>query len=62
MDGRILTEALVNGSATNTKPETQQLDAARQFAGGKWRQWLRTTRVGATFYLDEGNGSFEPVK
>ena len=58
MDGRILTEALVNGGAP-PKPEAQTLEASRTFPAGKWQQYLRTSRVGTTVYLDEGNGSFE---
>jgi arylsulfatase A-like enzyme len=60
MDGRSLTEALVNGSLP--KPETQTIDASREFPNGKWRQYLRTSRVGRTVYLDEGNGAFEARK
>lgn len=58
MDGRILTEALVNGSAP-PKPEARTIEASRTFPGGTWRQFLKTSRVGTTVYLDEGNGSFE---
>ncbi|HJT80179.1 MAG TPA: alkaline phosphatase family protein, partial [Chthoniobacterales bacterium] len=61
MDGRILTEALVNGSAP-AKPETQTLHASREFPNGKWHQYLQTSRVGTTVYLDEGNGGFEAGK
>jgi len=61
-DGRVLTEALVNGSGSPSTPETKTLEASRQFPAGKWHQSLRTSQVGTTVYLDEGNGSFTPAK
>jgi len=60
MDGRVLTEALVDGSDPAANPESQTIQATRAFANETWRQSLRFSRVGATVYLDEGNGSFEP--
>ena len=61
MDGRILTEALVNGS-NPPRPESQTLKATRTFPKGKWHQYLQTSSVASTVYLDEGNGGFEAVK
>jgi predicted AlkP superfamily pyrophosphatase or phosphodiesterase len=62
MDGRILSEAMVN---TDRVPaargtETKTIEAKEDFATGKWRQSLQFSRVGSTIYLDEGNGSFAP--
>jgi hypothetical protein len=62
MDGRVLTEALVNGSGTSAMEQTKTFDASRQFPAGKWRQSLRTSQIGTTVYLDEGNGSFTAAK
>jgi hypothetical protein len=64
MDGRILSEAMVNGgpAAANLKAETNTLEAVKDFESGIWRQSLRISRVGSTVYLDEGNGSFVPKK
>ncbi len=50
LDGRVLTEAFSENAAsvsTNTEEAT----------AGKWRQYLRVSKVGETEYLDEGNGS-----
>ena len=60
MDGRILSEAMVNverAPATNGT-ETKTIEAKKDFTAGKWRQVLQISRVGSTTYLDEGNGSF----
>ena len=62
MDGRILSEAMIN---TDRVPavrgtETKTIEAKNEFSAGKWRQSLRISRVGSTIYLDEGNGSFAP--
>jgi len=62
MDGRILSEAMVNtnGVPGGSKTETKTIEAKKDFTAGKWRQSLRISRVGATIYLDEGNGVFTP--
>jgi len=57
MDGRVLSEAMVNGQSL--KSETQTLDATKQFSRGTWRQELKISRVGPTLYFDEGNGAFQ---
>jgi arylsulfatase A-like enzyme len=61
MDGRILSEAAVNGepTAAGLKPETKTIEATKDFPSGTWRQTLQISRVGSTIYLDEGNGGFE---
>src|SRR5438876_81260 len=61
MDGRILSEAMLNaGSATaGPKPETRTVEAIKDFPSGTWRQSLKTFRIGSTIYLDEGNGDFQ---
>jgi predicted AlkP superfamily pyrophosphatase or phosphodiesterase len=62
MDGRILSEAMVNtnGVAAGRKTETRTIEAKKDFAAGTWRQSLRISRIGSTIYLDEGNGAFTP--
>jgi arylsulfatase A-like enzyme len=62
MDGRVLTEALARGAAAPEKAVPSQAEADRGFPGGNWHQWLHTTSVGRTVYLDEGNGSFTPAR
>ncbi len=60
MDGRILSEAMVNAGAAvvNLKAEIKTTEAAKDFASGRWQQSLQISRVGSTVYLDEGNGEF----
>ena len=59
MDGRILSEAMTDGSAPKPNAETKTFEAAKDFPLGTWRQTLKISRVGSTIYLDEGNGQFE---
>jgi len=61
LDGRILSEAMINvdPATTGPKSETKTIDAVKDFPSGTWRQSLRISRVGSTIYLDEGNGVFE---
>jgi predicted AlkP superfamily pyrophosphatase or phosphodiesterase len=58
MDGRVLVEAMTSENATPPKVETENLDAAKKFSAGTWRQHLKVSSVGSTTYLDEGNGAF----
>jgi arylsulfatase A-like enzyme len=58
LDGRILSEAMINIDMTALKPETKTIEATRDFPSGRWRQSLQISRVGSTVYLDEGNGEF----
>jgi len=74
LDGRILSAAMVRRDSNATSrngglqsaervlpgdPETTTIEATRNFPSGTWRQTLKISRVGATLYLDEGNGQFE---
>jgi arylsulfatase A-like enzyme len=58
MDGRVLSEALVTVDKQRLKPKTETIEASKGFSSGTWRQTLKTSRVGSTTYLDEGNGAF----
>ena len=62
LDGRILSEAMVNqhSASTELKPEAKTVEVAKDFPSGAWRQSLQISRVGSTIYLDEGNGAFVP--
>lgn len=62
IDGRILSEALVNTDRllAGTNAETKTIESKKDFAAGTWRQSLRISRIGSTIYLDEGNGAFTP--
>ena len=57
MDGRVLSEALLNGKAPSGKPKTEVIKASRVAGLRKWEQYLKITTFGGTFYVDEGNGS-----
>jgi arylsulfatase A-like enzyme len=58
LDGRVLTEAMVNSDNAATQSQTQTIEATKDFASGRWRQSLQISRIGATVYLDQGNGEF----
>jgi arylsulfatase A-like enzyme len=58
LDGRILFEAMTGDSAP-LRAVTETLEVTRKFPSGQWRQHLHVSRVGETFYLDEGNGTFD---
>jgi hypothetical protein len=60
MDGRILSEAMININMPALKPETKTIEATKDFPAGTWRQSLQISRVGSTIYLEEGNGAFVP--
>jgi predicted AlkP superfamily pyrophosphatase or phosphodiesterase len=64
MDGRILSEAMVNGdrAASELKPEVKTIEGSNDLPSGRWRQTLKVSRVGSTLYLDEGNGAFMPQR
>jgi arylsulfatase A-like enzyme len=45
--------------ALSQTPETNEIEATKDFPSGTWRQSLQISRVGSTIYLDEGNGDFQ---
>lgn len=55
LDGRVLTEALVDGDPAPTI-ETKTLESTREVGIFRWRQYLKYSRVGNAIYFDEGNG------
>jgi arylsulfatase A-like enzyme len=59
MDGRILSEAMVDTTIPKPDVETKTVEVTKDFSGGTWRQTLKLSRVSSTIYLDEGNGQFE---
>jgi arylsulfatase A-like enzyme len=56
MDGRVLTEAMVESTNAPVKPERQTLEASRDLGFRLWHQYLTFSRVGSVVYYDEGNG------
>jgi arylsulfatase A-like enzyme len=61
-DGRLLSEAMINIDSATPKPETETIEAKREFESGIWRQSLRVSRIGSTIYFDDGNGIFGPKR
>ncbi len=57
MDGRVLSEALVNGKRPAGQPKTETIKAARDIGLRHWEQYLKTTTFDGAFYIEEGNGS-----
>ena len=55
-DGRVLSEALVNGKAPAGTPKTETTKASADVGLRHWEQYLKTTTFGGAFYVDEGNG------
>jgi arylsulfatase A-like enzyme len=62
MDGRVLSEAMSKAEKQTLKAETETIEAKNNFPLGIWRQYLKTSRVGSTTYLDEGNGNYTASK
>jgi arylsulfatase A-like enzyme len=62
LDGRILSEAMIDINMPALKRETKTIEATKHFPSGSWRQSLQISRVGPTNYLDEGNGAFAGKK
>jgi hypothetical protein len=56
MDGRVLQEALVNGTASEMKPATKTIEATRELALFRWHQYLKLSEYEGVTYFDEGNG------
>jgi arylsulfatase A-like enzyme len=60
LDGRVLSEALVGGEKSSPVAETKLIEASCSIGSGTWRQYLRTSKLGASVYFDEGNGNYSP--
>ncbi len=56
MHGRVLREALADGSPVEWQTETHR--AERKVESGTYRQHIAVSRAGGTTYVDEGNGSY----
>ena len=57
MDGRVLSEALVDGRAPAGEPKTETIKASRVVGLRQWDQYVKTVTFGGAFYIEEGNGS-----
>jgi hypothetical protein len=62
MDGRVLAEAMNKTDKQPLQAETETIETTQKFPLGEWRQYLKTSRVGSTTYLDEGNGTYTASK
>ena len=60
MDGRILSEALVNAPGLVLRAEEKTLEASHESALFHWHQYLKIKTVGSAIYFDEGNGESVP--
>jgi arylsulfatase A-like enzyme len=66
MDGRILSEALIDSSQPSGKPDTKILRTERKYFDEKtktektWTQYLKITRFLGRSYFDEGNAGLPP--
>lgn len=59
-DGRVLFEALNEGTAPETPPQIGRSEVRRHFPNGKtWVQYLKVVRFGGKTYFDEGNAQLE---
>jgi arylsulfatase A-like enzyme len=56
MDGRALTEAMINADAKLKSYEPTHLETVRTNEKSIWHQYLNYTEVNGVVYLDEGNG------
>jgi predicted AlkP superfamily pyrophosphatase or phosphodiesterase len=56
MDGRVLSEALVDQEAASLKPIEKTIESTRELGFITWHQYLKITRVGDALYYEEGNG------
>jgi arylsulfatase A-like enzyme len=56
MDGRVLSEALVDCEIKFKSYEQSHLEVLRKSGNGVWHQYLNTVEVNGVIYLDEGNG------
>lgn len=59
LDGRVLEEALVGGTAPRVETETRQASAT--VSGRTWQQYLKVSRVGTQTYYLEGNTGAPPA-
>jgi arylsulfatase A-like enzyme len=60
MDGRVLEEALVNGSSPSEKPATTTIETSHDVGLFRWHQYLKLTQYAGRIYFDEGNGEPAP--
>jgi arylsulfatase A-like enzyme len=61
MDGRVLSEAMVDAKDV-PKATTEVMKAKRDLGGRAWQQYLKVSTVDGRRYLDEGNAGAGPEK
>jgi arylsulfatase A-like enzyme len=59
LDGRILTEALKDGTPPSQILAPRTLETSVTNANSVWRQYLKVSEVQGVHYFDEGNGASE---
>jgi arylsulfatase A-like enzyme len=60
MDGRVLSEAMVDAKGEQPKTTTQVMQAKRDVDGRAWQQYLKVSTVDGRRYFDEGNAGAGP--
>jgi hypothetical protein len=60
LDGRVLKEALRDGTASVGQVELGRREAQVTLAGGTWSQYLSFIELNGVRYLEEGNGKWTP--
>ena len=56
MDGRVLSEALVDSQQEAAKPVEKKLEAQCDLGFLAWHQYIKVTHMGNAVYYEEGNG------
>jgi arylsulfatase A-like enzyme len=62
MDGRVLSEAMIDAPEPKTQVQTQTHKAERRLGDKTWKQYLRVTTYEGRNYVDEGNVGEPPQK
>ncbi len=62
IDGRVLSEAMVDRKAPDFDPTYEKLEGHAKSGDNVWRQYLRTVKFGPSFYIEEGNGEQSKAK
>lgn len=61
LDGRVLSEALINDSGRSPiVAPVERIEATREHRHFTWRQYLQSVKVNGVVYFDEGNGYAVP--
>ena len=63
MRGRVVSEALIQPGLRSLRSYApNRVEAVRSFGKSIWKQYLLTTTVNGTLYLDQGNGELKSLE